>query len=141
MSPLSREATLAAADVYGDIFVGPYHHTHTVVVDVSTLDTEEVDANGYLKPGTPIQLVASGIVGAVQGALVTAADQRAGVVPEPIKVAADNVAGTLAAAADVPVAIAFNCAINRAMVEDHLGRAISANELAALRAAGVEVLD
>lgn len=144
MSPLSKRTTLTEGATYGDPFVGPYEHTHAVRLDVSSFTqgdgAAEIDSKGYIRPGTPVQLNVTGTpVGAVHGAKVTAADQRAGVVIEPIKVL--QTGETPATGTDQDLAVAFNTAINRAIVEDNLERALSAAEIAALNAAGVEVLE
>lgn len=141
MTPLRGETVRAADALHVSPFVGPVDHTEQVRVDVSTFDTQEVDSEGYLKPGVPIQLPGGVGTGPVAGALVTNADQVAGVTVEPIKIAADNAAGTLAAAPDVDVAIAHMCAINRDRVEDILGRVLSAAELGALRNGNVRVIE
>lgn len=138
--PMRVESVAAAGEVHPSPFVGPINHTYGQKIDVSTLDTEEVDQYGYIKPGVPIQ-INSGAVAPVPGALVTAADQRAGVVVEAVKIAADNAPATLAAAADVEVAVAVFCMINRDIVEDSLGRVLSAFEVTALRAGNVEIIE
>lgn len=130
MTPLSITPT-AGGEVHPSPFVGPIDHTTTVILDISTLDTEEVDANGYVKPGVIVQ---------ANGDIITGVSQIAyGAIVEAVKVAADNQAATLAAAQDIPVAVAVGCLINRDIIEDSLGRALSANELAAIDAAGSHV--
>lgn len=146
MSPLKKRTTGTEAATYGNPFVGPYNHTHAVRVDVSTLTQAatgtgagHIDTEGYLRPGAPIQLHAGGVVGAVTGAAVTAADQKAGLVIEPIKVLEEG--ETPATGTDQDVALAFHCAVNRAIVEDNIGRALTAAEITALRNADVLVLE
>lgn len=140
--PLKKRTPMAEAATYGDIFVGPYNHTHAVLVDVSTLTLDvgsggQVDDQGYLRPGSVIQIDASGTGGAI-GDVPTAADQRAGIVPEPIKILEDG--ELVASAADVQVALALNCSVNRAIVEDNLGRALTAAEIGALAQGGILLL-
>jgi hypothetical protein len=65
----------------------------------------------------------------------TGADLAPGIVVEPIKVAADNTESVLGAAADVFVAIAVTGVLNRDVMEDTLGRALNASEIAALTGA------
>lgn len=140
MSPLSRTQVADEGTSYTTPFIGqPPEHTVALLIDLSTLSTDEVDADGYLKPGVPIQL--PGDVGAAgaAGALVSAADERAGVVVEATKVADDN--ANLATDPDVEVAIGFQCAINRAILEDTLGRVLTAAEITALQAGNVEVVE
>lgn len=141
MTPLGKTAVRAGGTLHVSPFVGPVDHTEQVKIDVSTLDVQEVDADGYLKPGVPIQLPGGVGTGPVAGALPTNADQRAGITIEPIKIAADNAAATLAAAPDVQVAVAYLCAINRARCEDILGRAFSAADLGALANGNVRVIE
>lgn len=125
---IRKTSILAAGDVVALPFVGPVNHTHALRIDVSTLTDAEVDGNGYLRPGVPFQ---------ASGALISGAAQVVfGVNLAPVKIAADNAAATLAAAADVDVAVATIGQVNQDAVEDLLGRALSANELAAFAAAG-----
>jgi hypothetical protein len=144
MSPLKSKAVGAAGATYGHIFVGPWDHTHAVRLDVSALTLEagsggQVDEKGYLRPGSVIQIDAGGTGGAI-GDPPTNADQRAGIVPEPLKIVDFDGGETVATAPDLDVAVAINCAVNRAIVEDNLGRALTAAELGALANGGVQVL-
>jgi len=130
MSPMDVRSVAAAGEIHPTPFVGPINHTVVITVDVSTLTTAEVDANGYLKPGVILQQ---------NGDLVSGASQIAyGAVVEATKVAADNSA-LGGVTDDVQVAVALFCLINRDILEDSLGRALSANELAAVDAAGSHV--
>lgn len=130
--PISVTTTGAAGDVVALPFVGPVNHTVAILVDVSTLSDDEVDENGYIKPGVPLQ---------ANGDLVSGTGQVVmGLVVESVKIAADNVSGTLAAADDVEVTIATICQVNRDVVEDVLGRALSADELSAIGANDAIVL-
>lgn len=122
---------VAGGTVHPNPFVGPILMTATVLLDVSTLDTEEVDQNGWIKPGVIVQ---------ADGDIITGASQIAyGAVAEAVKIAADNAPATLAAAADVSIPVAIWCLLNRDILEDSLGRALSANELAAVAIAGSHV--
>lgn len=47
---------VAGGTGYASPFVGPIDHTLHVKLDLSTLTTAEVDADGYLKPGLPVAL-------------------------------------------------------------------------------------
>jgi len=140
MSPLGKREVNPGGELAPSPFVGPVDHTEQILLDVSTFDTEEVDADGYIKAGTPVQLTGAVGTGPVKGALVTNADQQAGVVFEGIKIAASNAPAVLAAAPNVEVAVAHMCAINRHRVEDILGRALSAAELSALNRGNVRVI-
>lgn len=64
-----------------------------------------------------------------------AADYVYGVTVEPVKIAASNATAVLAAAADVDVAVAVMCVVNRDAGEDNLGRVYTAAEIAAFKAA------
>lgn len=127
MPPIEMEVTRVGGMPYGNPFVGPINHTAPVRVDVSALSATQVDDRGYLKAsvflkrdGTPI-----GVGEAVYGLVV-----------EPVKVAASNAPADLAAAVDIDVAVAVICAVNRQIVEDIHGRALTADELASVGVAG-----
>lgn len=102
-------------------FVGAVGHTHALAVPMGALTTAEVDANGYLKPGVPLSAA---------GALVGAATAVFGVTLEAIKVALTNAAGDLTAAGTVEVAVGTIGQVNRKIMEDNLGRVLTANEIA-----------
>lgn len=111
-------------------FIGPINHTVSLRIDVSALDDDLVDQYGYLKAGAIIRSNGAPISGASQVAY--------GAVVEATKVAANNGAA-LATAPDIDVAVALFVLINRDVLEDSLGRVLSANELAAIDAAGSHV--
>jgi hypothetical protein len=108
---------------YGNPFVGEIKDVLHVKVDVSGLTNAEVDADGYLKPGVPL---------CIDGVLIGASNtKRVGVVPEAVKIATGNTAlGSITS--DPFVAVAFTGAVNRDIIEDNLGRALNANEIAGL---------
>jgi len=117
---------------YGNPLVGdPGPFTH-IKLDVSGLTIDEVDANGFLKPG--VLLTSAGIlVGAAPafpyGIVVEAIDLGlATVPPTDLTLAADT--------SDPLIAVSTSGLINRDVAEDNLGRAYSALELAGLIAAG-----
>lgn len=58
-----------------------------------------------------------------------------GVVMEPVKVATGNTSALLSAATDIDVAVAVIGQVNRDVAEDNLGRAYTANEVLAFKAA------
>ena len=120
--PITITNPVAEANGYGNPFVGPIDRTDVVKVDISGLTTSEVDEFGYLKPGVPFNksgvLVTSGVV--------------YGIVPEPIKIAADNESATLAAATDCFVALGILGLVNRDIIEDNLGRVLTAAEIAGM---------
>lgn len=122
--------TIATGD---DIYPRPVDKvgdTVTVRVDVSTLTTDYVDANGYLKPGVPLRMN-GGLAVAVSGAGQVAA----GVTIEPIRLLGRTDNANLAAdTRDVDVALAVYGVLHQLRGEACLGRVYSANELAAIGA-------
>lgn len=122
-----KVTTTAGGDVYESPFVGPVDFVTVVLVDLSTLSTDEVDADGVLKPGVLLK---------DNGALAdaTAGEFIYGAVAEATKVADDN--SNLAGETDVEVAVCTIGQVNRAILEDVLGRALTANEVSAIKAAG-----
>ncbi len=125
MSPLRQESIQAAGEGYVSPFIGPVDYTDTVRLDVSALTTAEVDTGGYLKPGVPLDAA---------GLLVVTAGVVLGVSIEPIKIAKSNSAADLTAATDIDVALARTALLNRAVLEDILGRALTADEVTGLPA-------
>jgi hypothetical protein len=119
--PISSRRVSTGDMVYPNVFLGPVDHTFPVEVDPSDLDNVYVDARGYLKPGAPL---------ATDGTLVGAGDTVVGVNVEAFKVAASNSNADLAAAAVVRVAVAAHCMVNRGILEDVLGRALTSDEVA-----------
>jgi hypothetical protein len=108
-------------------FVGPVDHTVGIVVPITGLTAFEVDKNGRLKPGIPLTR-AGGLVGAgvaVYGCTVGTP-----------KVAKSNAAADIAAAGSMEVAVALIGTVNRAILEDSLGRVLTANEIAGFALAG-----
>ena len=131
--PMRVAATATAGEVHPTPFVGPLYWPVGVLCDVSTLTVNEVDTNGYIKPGVILQANGDKITGASQIAY--------GAVIEAVKVApagSDNTALGLITT-DVEVPVALFCLLNRDILEDSLGRALSADELAAVNAAGSHV--
>jgi hypothetical protein len=122
-----------AGEVHPNPFVGPVNHTVALLVDVSTLTTDEVDNYGYLKPGVILQANGDKITGASQIAY--------GAVVEAVQVAPAGSDDTALAAitTDVEVAVGLFVLLNRDILEDSLGRVLSANELAAIDVAGSHV--
>ena len=129
--PMDVRSTATAGEVHPNPIVGPAHHPVAIRVDVSALPADYVDSRGYLKPGVP--LARTGIPVGVAPAFVH------GVVIEAVKVHTDNT--TLAAVVrDIDVTIATICQVNRAILEDSLGRALTADELAGFDRAGSKVV-
>ncbi len=121
--PFRIENTLVGGRVYPRPFIGRVDHTHQFGVNIAALTTREVDAQGNLKPGVPFRDTGARISGAGQFVF--------GVVPEPIKVAKSNSNADLTAAGVVQLAVGTIGQVNRALIEDALGSALTADELAA----------
>src|SRR4029079_9944039 len=116
---------------YGHQFVGHVCGLQQVVVDISELTTKEVDADGFLVPGVPFKKDGT-LADGTGGEFIYAVN------PEPIKIV-DYVPTDVLLAADVatiPVGMGTIGEINRDVAEDNMGRAYTANELAAFNAAG-----
>jgi hypothetical protein len=118
--------TTAGGLSHSPVFVGEIWGTDSVKVDLSDLSDEEVDADGYLKPGVPLDkngnIIGSGVP--VWGVTIAA-----------IKVASGGTDAILDAATDCFVAVGFGLC-NRDVMEDNLGRALSADEIAGFDLAG-----
>lgn len=133
--PVSYTKKAQGGTDYGSPFVGPINYTLGINVPISGLTTAEVDATGVLKPGVPLLRT---------GALVSTTGQVIfGCVAEATKVAASNASADLTAAGTKEVAVVLIGCLSRDLVEDILGRALSANEVSALAAAGslIKLLD
>ena len=111
---------------HSPVFVGEIQGTDVVKVDLSDLSDEEVDADGYIKPGVPL---------AKDGSIVGSGVAVWGVTIEPIKVATGGTDAILDAATDCFVTVGFGLC-NRDIMEDNLGRALSADEIAGFDLAG-----
>jgi hypothetical protein len=113
--PIRVSTTEAAGRGYADIRVGECQ-VHQLKLDVSSL-TGEVDDGGSLPPGLPIRVNGTPVSGSGQAVY--------GLIgPEPIAIGDE----------DIFANIILMGAVNRNMIEDNLGRALSANELAAIPA-------
>jgi 6,7-dimethyl-8-ribityllumazine synthase len=97
-----------------------------VKVDLSDLSDEEVDADGYLKPGVPLQK---------DGSIIASSGVVWGVTFGGEKVATGGTDTILDAATDCFVAVGFGL-VNRDVAEDNLGRALTADEIAGFDLAG-----
>ena len=127
--PISISNT-AGGLAHSPVFVGKILNTDTVVVDISDLTINEVDADGYLKPGVPFSKT---------GDLVGSTVAVWGVTIEPIRLNHATVPPTnVSLAADTgtqEVAVGFGL-VNRDIAEDNLGRAYTADEIAGFDLAG-----
>ena len=121
--PIQVNRTAGNQTALASAFIGDYQPLH-VKVDISALSAREVDARGYLKPNVPLSLLGlplAGVAGEVPALTI-----------EPTKIAANNAAGTLAAAPDVFVACGVTGVVNRDVIEDTLGGTLNPAEIAAL---------
>lgn len=128
--PLSVTKTSGTTG-YGHPFVGEVLGLQQVVVDISELTLNEVDLDGYLKPGVPFKKDGT-LADGTGGEFIYAVN------PEPQKIVKYVPTNALLAAdtATIPVGMGTIGEINRDIAEDNLGRAYTANELAAFNAAG-----
>lgn len=130
--PLSVKKTTGTTG-YGHPFTGEVLGLQQVVVDVSELTTAEVDADGFLKPGVPFKkdgTLADGTANEfIYAVNPEAINLRLAIVPPTdVSLAADT--------STIPVGMGTIGEVNRDIAEDNLGRAYTANELAAFNAAG-----
>ncbi|MCA1571306.1 MAG: hypothetical protein LC798_13500 [Chloroflexi bacterium] len=127
--PGHSKQTIVAAELYDPVLRPGLVEMAAVTVDVSALTTREIDAQGYIKPGVVLKQ---------NGTLVGVGEAAFGIVVEPKKIptADDNEAATLTAATDFRLPVAVYGIVNRAVVEDNLGGALTADELAGLKGAG-----
>lgn len=129
--PITIEDVAVEASTYGKPFVGPgAQYTDVVKIDISDLTDNEVDTYGYLKPGVPL---------AKDGNLIGSGVPVWGVTLESIKIAASNVAAVLDAATDCFVAVGTVGVVNRDIMEDNLGRALTSDEIAGFDLAGSQI--
>lgn len=114
---------------YGSPFVGPVKEYAQISVNIANLTDFEVDAKGYLKPGVPLQRA---------GTLVGVAPAFCfGVTIEAIKLTEGNGALRLGT---FEVGIAVNASVNQDAIEDILGRALTADEIAGFDRAGSKIV-
>jgi hypothetical protein len=128
--------TTAAGTGYGNPMVGPPGPTRHIKVDLSGLTSDEVDSDGYLKPG--VVLKESGGL----GILVGAAAGVIYVVTEPTKLAVTVPADTTSLGSETGdhfISVAVSGLVNRDIAEDNMGRAYTANELTSFVTAGTHL--
>lgn len=130
--PLAIKKT-AGTTTYGPVFIGAILGMQQVVVDVSELTTDEVDADGWLKPGVAFKKDGT-VADGTGGEFIYAVNPEpqnlrlATITPTNVSLAADT--------STVPLGMATIGEVNRDIAEDNMGRAYNANELAAFNAAG-----
>lgn len=131
--PITIESVASEANTFGHPFVGPgAEYTDVVQVDISDLTLNEVTVDGYLKPGVPLSKA---------GDLVGAGVPVYGVTLESIKIVTYTVTTALLTAdtGTVPVAVGTVGVVNRDIIEDNLGRALTADEIAGFALAGSHI--
>jgi hypothetical protein len=120
---------------YANPFVGPVDHPAHVKVDISGLTDDEVDAKGYLKPGVPLK---------ENGTLVGSAEAVFGVVIEAVKLPLAVLPATTSSlgseTGDCFVAVATIGQVNRDIIEDNLGRALTSDEVTGFGLAGCRIV-
>ena len=135
MPPITS-STISGSNRYGFPFLGSIDEKLQEQLDVSSLDgTDFVDDDGILIPGTPLRLVDNLLVPVDGGG-----QEVRGFVLEQVKIAKDNASGTLSAADDLAVVIVVKATVDRATVENNIGRVLTANEISAIEAADHFVL-
>ena len=131
--PLKIKKTVGGT-TYGPVFLGEILAMEQVLVDVSELTTDEVDADGWLKPGVPFKQ---------DGTLADGSGHIYAVNPEPQDLMLSTVPptnGTLAADTKTfPLGMGTIGTVNRDVIEDNLGRALTANELTAFATAPCKI--
>lgn len=124
----------AGGTTYAPVFLGEILAMEQVLVDVSELTTDEVDADGWLKPGVPFKQ---------DGTLADGSGHIYAVNPESQNLRLDTVPPTnVSLAADTktyPLGMGTMGTVNRDVIEDNLGRALTANELSAFAAAPCKI--
>jgi hypothetical protein len=124
----------AAVSTYDPVFLGEILAMEQVLVDVSELTTDEVDADGWLKPGVPFKQ---------DGTLADGSGHIYAVNPEPQNLHLATIPptnGTLAADTKTyPLGMGTMGTVNRDIIEDNLGRALTANELTAFATAPCKI--
>jgi len=135
--PMDIKSLAVEGDVYVDPFVGPASHSVQILIDVSGLTTDEVDSDGYLKPGVPFR---------ENGLLISGASQYVfGVTRESVRVgyyngSYGNTSTILDSASDVQVALFTIGQVDKGAIEDNLGRSLTANEVDGFESGSCEVI-
>ena len=123
-------SNVAGGLAHAPVFVGKIMGTDVVQVDISDLTTKEVDQDGFIKPGVPLMKTGDivGASGVVWGVTIEATKLIHATIPP-------TDASLLADVGTSPVVVGFGLC-NRDIMEDNLGRALTANEIAGFDIAG-----
>lgn len=137
--PVRITNTSQSGAQYASPFINYHGDPIQVGVVVTGLTAYEITDDGYLKPGVVLGKAAGAdstpiALGGAAGLAVV------GVTVELAKVAASNSAADIAAAGTSQVAIATRGILNRAFAEEMLGRAYTADEMAALRSVAANIV-
>lgn len=131
--PLRIKKT-AGDTTYGPVFLGEILAMEQVVIDISELTTDEVDADGWLKPGVPFKQ---------DGTLADGSGHIYAVNPEPQDLFLATVPPTNTSLGNdtktFPLGMGTMGTVNRDIIEDNLGRALTANELTAFATAPCKI--
>jgi hypothetical protein len=114
------------------VFLGPVDHQFQLRVNLAALTSREIDAKGYLKPGVAFD-EAGALVGASPAFVF-------GVTFEPVKVADDNAAGTIAALGTGWVGVGTIGQVIQDVAKYNLGADYTANEIAGFNRAGSKLV-
>ena len=129
-----RVKKTAGDTTYAPVFLGEILAMEQVLVDVSELTTAEVDADGWLKPGVPFKQ---------DGTRPDGSGHVYAVNPEPQDLFLDTIpptdASLLADTKTFPLGMGTMGTVNRDVIEDNLGRALTANELTAFATAPCKI--
>lgn len=129
-----NNAVTAEGQNFHSPFNGDIDHTRQVPILASGFTAFEVTPLGYLKPGVPIGTTIAGMAAALAAGtartlLGAAASIVEGVTFEAVRIAKSNSVADLAAAGTVQIVIGQG-EVTRRRIEEMLGRALTANELA-----------
>ncbi len=131
--PLRVKKT-AGTTTYGPPFIGEILAMEQVLVDVSELTTDEVDADGWLKPGVPFKQ---------DGTLADGSGCIYAVNPEPQDLQLATVPPTNTTLSNdtktFPLGMGTMGTVNRDIIEDNLGRSLTGNEITAFATAPCKI--
>ena len=130
--PIAMKKTVGTT-TYGPVFIGSILGMQQVLVDISELTTDEVDEDGYLKPGVAFKKDGT-LADGTGGEFIYAVNPE----PQNLRMAVLPPTNTTLGADTRlhPLGMGTIGEVNRDIAEDNMGRAYTANELAAFNAAG-----
>lgn len=129
-----RVKKTAGDTTYAPVFIGEILAMEQVLIDISELTIAEVDADGWLKPGVPFKQ---------DGTLADGSGCIYAVNPEPQDLFLATIPPTdVSLAADTklfPLGMGTMGTVNRDIIEDNLGRALTGNEITAFATAPCKI--